>query len=192
MGLAPSSSSSSIFPKLLAQPSSVCLLFLPSLFSWFPHLLSAILLPTLPSWLLCVEPFLLRFSKSRLSSVSSLLTSQFAINPWPKLFGWYLVHLSLRALLPGKLPDQTPPPTLPLPCSPLIEMLMRLLPSLPVAGRRAVSGARHCTCQVRGWRGSAARFNWKGTSHNPATPGSREQEAAPASCSPRSRRQRRR
>lgn len=29
----------------------------PSLFSWFPHLLSAILLPLLPSWLLCVESF---------------------------------------------------------------------------------------------------------------------------------------
>lgn len=57
MGPAPSSSSSSIFPKLLAQSSSVCLPFLPSLF-WFPHLLPAILPPLLPSWLLCVESFL--------------------------------------------------------------------------------------------------------------------------------------
>lgn len=57
------------------------------------------------------------------------------------------------------------------------------------SGRRAVSGARHCTCQVRGWRGSAARFNWKGTSHSPATPGagSRRQLRPPATHGPRGR-----
>lgn len=57
-------------------------------------------------------------------------------------------------------------------------MLMRLLLLPSLADRRAGSWARHCTCQVRGWRGSTARFNWKGTSHNLATPGSWEQEAA--------------
>lgn len=85
---------------------------------------------------------------------------------------------------PGELPGQTPPPTLPLPSSPLIEMLMRLLRLPSLADRRAGSRARHCTCQVRGWRGSAARFNWKGTSHCPATPGSWDPEAAQSSCSP--------
>lgn len=68
----------------------------------------------------------------------------------------------------GELSAQTPPLPLPLPCSPLIEMLMRLLslPSQP--GRRAPQPGR-CTCQVRGRRGSPARFNWKGTSPSPAT-----------------------
>lgn len=68
----------------------------------------------------------------------------------------------------GELSAQTPPLPLPLPCSPLIEMLMRLLslPSQP-GGRAPWLG--RCTCQVRGRRGSAARFNWKGTSPSPAT-----------------------
>lgn len=54
--MAPSFSSSSILPQLFAQ-SSCLSLFPPSLF-WCPHLYTAILLPLLPSWLLCVEFFL--------------------------------------------------------------------------------------------------------------------------------------
>lgn len=68
----------------------------------------------------------------------------------------------------GEVPAQAPPLPLPLPCSPLIEMLMSLLSLPSLSGGRAPWPGR-CTCQVRGRRGLAARFNWKGTGPSPAT-----------------------
>ena len=55
---------------------------------------------------------------------------------------------------------------------------MRLLrlPSRP-GGRAPQSGC--CTCQVRGRRSRAARFNWKGTSPSPATTWEWEAEGSP-------------
>lgn len=103
---------------LLHLPSALCPVRVSlSLFSAFPVLLVSP--PTLsdpPSafaFLAFVCRILLPCTGSLsltclLSLVSLLVSSPSA------LFSRYLVHLSPRALLPGELPDQTPPPTLPL------------------------------------------------------------------------------
>lgn len=85
----------SAFPVLLVSPPTLS--DPPSAFA-FLAFVCRILLPCTGSLsLTCL-----------LSLVSLLVSSPSA------LFSRYLVHLSPRALLPGELPDQTPPPTLPL------------------------------------------------------------------------------
>lgn len=185
--------------SLTCPPPSISL-FLPSLSSWSPALAS---LPLACSFsLLCPLGFVFRIlllvqalrphlsfclplslPVSSASLPKPLLQSPFrlpltfcsASTPWSPALGGAPPPL-------GELSALTPPLPLPLPCSPLIEMLMRLqsLPS-PAGGQAPWPGC--CTCQVRGRRGLAARFNWKGTSPSPATPGSGEQEAAQTSWS---------
>lgn len=76
-------------------------------------------------------------------------------------------HRLSGALLPLENSALTPPLAHPLPCSPLIEMLMRLLwlPALP--GGRAPWPGR-CTCQVRGRLGCQIQLerNQSQSSHN--------------------------
>ncbi|XP_023559504.1 amiloride-sensitive sodium channel subunit alpha [Octodon degus] len=73
-------------------------------------------------------------------SVPNLLACQLPINSQLRLLP------VPRSPLPfGELPTRTPPLPLPLPCSPLIEMLMRLL-SLPSLTDGRPLGCR-CTCQ---------------------------------------------
>lgn len=182
LGLTPSSSPS--LHSLLCSPSQAFILpfssYLP--LSAFPVLLVSHLSLThpglsfflvLPSWLCVQDPSpwssSLALTCHSVSHVPCL--SAFYHSPGPDSFWGPPAILSsprtpgspvLRSSPPFReLSAQTPPLTLPLPGSPLIEMLMRLLLLPPLAGL--------CTCQVRGRRGSAARFNWKGTSPSPAT-----------------------
>lgn len=147
---------SASLPCLPPRPSSCppppSSLLLPSLSFWSPHLgftcpgLSFFLV--LPSWL-CVQdpspwsrsltailsPSLLawqlgtHYSRGPDSSSGPLLSFSSASTPWSP---------ARRNPPPfGELSAQAPPLTLPLPCSPLIEMLMRLLLLPSLAGRRA-------------------------------------------------------
>lgn len=128
----PPASSLSSLPSPPVSPLSAFPVLLVS-----PAILSSSFRFCLPDFCVKNPSSPLRFSKPHQSSVPGLLASQFPINPWPKVLGSSLIHLSPRALLPGELPDQTPPLTLPRPCSPLIEMLMRLLWLPSLTDRRA-------------------------------------------------------